>query len=180
MWCQGVSQTADSVLVAQSSHHIEAEEEVTDAVDLVSLLVGPTETLEASSMMMSPPHVWLVVDRLCLPPLSLSITSDGSVQRSITANVTEVKLASCYEHQQGRVVLDIGGTRFVTDTKVDSVDDDSFVFDITEDNYIDWSDICVQTTSTQVKSEDNNIQKVIRVSSRSSLKTTNDPERRGE
>jgi hypothetical protein len=55
MWCQGVSQTADSVLVAQSSHHIEAEEEVTDAVDLVSLLVGPTETLEASSMMMSPP-----------------------------------------------------------------------------------------------------------------------------
>ena len=94
--------------------------------------------------------------------------------------MTEVKLASCYEHQQGRVVLDIGGTRFVTDTKVDSVDDDSFVFDITEDNYIDWSDICVQTTSTQVKSEDNNIQKVIRVSSRSSLKTTNDPERRGE
>ena len=66
-----------------------------------------------------------------------------------------------------------------TETKVGSVDDDSFVFDITKDNYIDWSDICVQTTSAQVKLEDNNIQKAIRDSSRSSLKTTNDPERRG-
>jgi hypothetical protein len=65
-----------------------------------------------------------------------------------------------------------------TDTKVGSVDYDSFVFDITEDNCIDWSDICVQTRSTQVELEYNNIQKVIRDSSRSSLKTTNDPERR--
>ena len=64
-----------------------------------------------------------------------------------------------------------------TDTKAGSVDDDSFVFDITEHNYIDWSDICVQTTSTQVKLEDNNIQKAVHDSSRSSLKTTNDPER---
>ena len=114
MWCQGVSQTADSVLVAQSSHHSEAEEEVTDAVDLVSLLVGPTETLEASSMMMSPPPrtTCLVSSRQVVStPLSLSITSDGSVQRSITANVTEVRLASCYEHQQDRVVLDIGLSR---------------------------------------------------------------------
>jgi hypothetical protein len=64
-----------------------------------------------------------------------------------------------------------------TDTKAGSVDDDSFVFDITEHNYIDWSDICVQTTSTQVKLEDNNIQRAVHDSSRSSLKTTNDPER---
>ena len=64
-----------------------------------------------------------------------------------------------------------------TDTKAGSVDDDSFVFDITEHNYIDWSDICVQTTSTQVKLEDNNIQKAVHDSSRSSLMTTNDPER---
>ena len=78
-------QTAANVLVAQSSHHSEAEEgEVTDTVDLVSLLVGPTETLEASSMrchLLVEPHVWLVVDRLCLPPLSLSMTSDGRVCR---------------------------------------------------------------------------------------------------
>jgi hypothetical protein len=55
------SQTAENVSVAQSSHHSEAEEgEVTDTVDLVSLLVGPTETLEASSMrchLLPEPHV---------------------------------------------------------------------------------------------------------------------------
>jgi hypothetical protein len=37
------SQTAENVSVAQSSHHSEADEgEVTDTVDLVSLLVGLT------------------------------------------------------------------------------------------------------------------------------------------
>ena len=113
------SQTADNVSVALSSHHSEAEEgEVTDTVDLVSLLVGPTETLEASSMMMSPPPrtTCLVSSRqvVSTPTLLVNNIRRESVQISITASVTEVKMASWYEHQQGRVVLDIGGTRFVT------------------------------------------------------------------
>ena len=113
------SQTADNVSVALSSHHSEAEEgEVTDTVDLVSLLVGPTETLEASSMMMSPPPrtTCLVSSRqvVSTPTLLVNNIRRESVQISITASVTEVKMASWYEHQQGRVVLDIRGTRFVT------------------------------------------------------------------
>ena len=110
------SQRSDSVSVVQSSHHSETEgEEVTYAVDLVSLLVGPTETLEASIMMMSPPPrtACLVSSRqvVSTPTLLVNNIRRESVQRSITASVTEVKLASWYEHQQGRVVLDIGGTR---------------------------------------------------------------------
>ena len=61
-----------------------------------------------------------------------------------------------------------------TETKVGSIDDDSFIFDITENNYIDWSDICVKETSTQVKLEDINIKKAIRDLSRTSPKTTNE------
>jgi hypothetical protein len=110
------SQRSDSVSVAQSSHHSETEgEEVTYAVDLVSLLVGPTETLEASIMMMShPPRTACLVSSrqvVSTPTLLVNNIRRESVQRSITANVTEVKLASWYEHQQGRVVLDIWGTR---------------------------------------------------------------------
>lgn len=91
---------------------------VTDAVDLVSLSVGPTETLEASSMMMPPPSrtTCLVSSRqvVSTPTLLVNNIRRENVQRSITANVTEVKLVSWYEHQQGRVVFDIGGTMFVT------------------------------------------------------------------
>lgn len=104
--------------VAQSSHHSEAEEgEVTDAVDVVSLSVGPTKTMEASSIMMSPPTrtTCLVSSRqfVSTPTLLVNDIRRVSVQ-IITDSVTEVKLASWYEHQQGRVVLDIGGTRFIT------------------------------------------------------------------
>ena len=75
------SQTAISVSVAQSSHH--SEQEVTDLVDLVNLLVGPTETLEASSMMSPPPRTTCLVSsrQVVSTPLSLSITSDGRVCR---------------------------------------------------------------------------------------------------
>lgn len=33
-----------------------------------------------------------------------------------------------------------------TETKVGFIHDDSFIFDITEDNYIDWLDICDKET----------------------------------
>ena len=76
------SQRSDSVSVVQSSHH--SEQEVTDVVNLVSLLVGPTETLEASIMMMSPPPrtACLVSSRQVVSTLlSLPKTSDGGVGR---------------------------------------------------------------------------------------------------
>jgi hypothetical protein len=36
---------------------------------------------DATDIVLAFPHVWLVVDMLCLPPLSLSMTSDGRVCR---------------------------------------------------------------------------------------------------
>jgi hypothetical protein len=127
------SRTTISVSVAQSSHY--SEQEVTDVVDLVSLLVGPTETLEASSMMMSPPPrtTCLVSSRQVVStPLLVNNIRRESVQRSITASVTEVKLASWYEHQQGRVVLNTGGTRFVTSKATLRGDPDSLLCAMTQ------------------------------------------------
>jgi len=60
----------------------------------------------------------------------------------------------------------------MTDVKVESADKDSFVFDISEYNYIDWTDICVPTNNSE--SENNNVQEDTRESSRLSLSISTD------
>ena len=69
--------------------------------------------------------------------------------------------------------------RVPRDANAESADKDSCVLDITEYNDIDWTDICVPTNnSTQVKSEDHNVQKDIRDSSRLSLEISTESEER--
>ena len=119
-----VGAPADGVSQTHSSYMSEVEDGEIQAEDQLSIVVGPSETLNAFSMPTPSPKQDIRVLKSkvaaranlisCRGDMAITANSTQRVAHDIQASITEVRLASWSDAQSGRVILDVGGTKFVT------------------------------------------------------------------
>lgn len=125
-----VSETSDSLTCSEP---VEGQLSVSEIGDDLSIPVRPMETLEADSMGTPRHRAASVNDRVRETAQTSKVPQDNtanSTRRVVvkeeeqqvfrvpnslrTSSLTNVKLAGLMDAQHGRVVLDVGGTRFTT------------------------------------------------------------------